>query len=322
MKMWTLQAVVKNFEQVVKGINFNNLPDRNSEEYRHILMKTADEQIFSEGRYSLITEYILEIFDIQQVNELICDLNEINSLSSDQRTRLSFYLDLKDVCYPLFRGKEVDWSAWPWNMSDGSSSMDNSELFDFITESQYPCLSAAIIYDIQNIIWNDEKAYSSVARQEIANIYNNELKGKWEKDGKTEEGRRTLAATVNKVANDYWVVENHMKVGRMLGFDLIAQSVYDALDTFIDTTYRHAQIAFAREFGAWINKHWTIGEQHPEQEKVSALYEKMKELMDKYKVTSPDLRYTWNIITLDVLGMSLYEDEDEDEDENWDEEMI
>lgn len=318
MRNKELYIVIEHFDGFCKNIDFKHLPEHNSEEYRKFVLKTANDVIFSQGRYSVITEWTLELFDIPEVNEQICDLAAINALTADERTRLGFYLALKDVCYPLFKGMEVDWTAWPWNMNDADSSLDNQELMDFVSECEWPCLAAAIIYDLQNRVWREDKLFSSVARQEASEIFERRVKPLWEKSTKTDEDKKELASAVNKAANDLWFIKNHMLVGRQLGFDYTAQSVYDAVDTFIDTTYRHKQVDFARELGAWINQHMTVGDRHPEQALVDALHATMKGLMEKYDVSSPDLRYTWNIITLDLLGMSMFsEDEETADDDSW-----
>ena len=59
---WTLQLIIEHFDDVVKGIDFGHLPDWKSEEYRQLVLQTANDQLFSKGRYSEITEWSLEIF--------------------------------------------------------------------------------------------------------------------------------------------------------------------------------------------------------------------------------------------------------------------
>lgn len=321
MKNSMLQNIICRFDYFVKDVDFGQMPERESEEYRNLILKTANDAIFSHGRYSEKSEMTLELFDDDEVREAVCDLNQINRLSDDERKRLRFYIDLKDVCYPLFKGLRVDWTSWPWNMKDASSSLDNDELFDFLTECHWPMLSAAIVYDLVQLIWQDEEFYTSVARQEASDIYEHDIKSKWDYCTKSPDGIKELSAKVNKAANDLWLIENHLHVGRQLGFDYTAQSVYDAMDTFIDTTYRHKQVDFARELGAWINENMTMGERHPEQEKVEAFLAKMNELMERYKVSSPNKSYTWNIITLDLLGMAVFSEEEEEDDFEWDDDV-
>lgn len=313
MRDWTLHIVIKHFDDVIKGIDFAQLPQKESEEYRQLVLKTANDVMFSEGRYSQITEWTLEMFDVPEVCALVRNLSEINQLSAAERVRLAFYLDVKEVCYPLFRGKKVDWSAWPWNLSKGDASFENKELFELITQSEMPYLSAAILYDLKQQIWmNETGIYSSVACNEVSETFEYPLGSAWKKHPKTEDEKKALTAAICKCADDLWAIENHILVGQQLGFDQLTQSVYDAFDTFIDTTYRHNQVLCAKELSAWIREHWTMNESHPAQEKVEALHAKWKELMEKYDVSSPDERFSWNILTLDVLGMSMFSEEDED----------
>ena len=312
MRDWTLHIIIEHFDDVIKGIDFAQLPQRKSEEYRQLVLKTANDVVFSEGRYSQITEWTLEMFDVPEVCALVRNLTEINQLSAAERVRLGFYLDVKEVCYPLFRGKKVDWSAWPWNLSKGDASFENKELFALITQSEMPCLSAAILYDLKQQIWmNETGIYSSVACNEVSETFEYPLGSAWKKHPKTEDEKKALTAAICKCADDLWAIENHILIGQQLGFDQLTQSVYDAFDTFIDSTYRHNQVLCAKELSAWIREHWTMDESHPAQEKVEALHAKWKELMEKYDVSSPDERFSWNILTLDVLGMSLFAEEDE-----------
>ena len=326
MKEWTLDIVIGYFDHFVKGVDFAHLPEKKSEEYRQLVLKTANDVMFSRGRYSQITEYTLEIFDEKELCELVRNLSQIDQLSAEKRVRLRFYLDVKEVCYPLFRGRKVDWSAWPWNLNNATSSFENQELFRLITqgdpaiERPLPCLSAAILYDLEHQIWMDEEKYSCVARQEASEAFEFQVKSAWDKCNKTDAEQKALTAAISKCADDLWSIENHILVGQLLGFDLLTQSVYDSFDTFIDTTYRHNQVLCARELSAWIREHWTMGERHPAQEQVDALYAQWKALMAEYDVTSPDERYSWNIMTLDALGMSMFSEEEErgDDDDIWD----
>ena len=323
MKEWTLDVIIAYFDHFLKDVDFAQLPEKESEEYRQLVLKTANDVMFKEGRYSQITEYTLEIFNESEVCSLVRNLSEINQLSAAERVRLGFYLDVKEVCYPLFRGKKVDWSAWPWNLSKGDASFENQELFDLITKGDshigqpLPYLSAAILYDLEQQIWKDEKFYSCVARQEASMAFEYPLNRTWRDRLKSGEEKKDLVAAVNKCANDLWAIENHTLVGQMLGFDWLTQSVYDAFDTFIDSTYRHNQVLCARELSAWLKEHWTMDEPHPAQEKIDALYAELKAVMEKYDVTTPDMRYTWNLLTLEALGMSMFSEEEEVDDDPW-----
>lgn len=315
MREWNIHLVINQFDRFCKNIDFKNLPDRQSEEYRLLVLKTANDVIFADGRYSNSSEMTLELFDVPQINKAICDLKQLNALTADERVRLAFYLDLKEVCYPLFRAQEIDWTAWPWQLESNGNILDNQPLFDLITDCQWPNLSAAICYTLQDRLFGDDEHYSSVARNEISEAYTWKVSQEWKEDAKDEEKNKKLIAAINDFASDLWEVENHMQVGRQLGFDIIAQSVYDAFDTYIDSTYRYHQVNFARALATWIHENWTIGERHPDKDKVKALDDKMKELMAKYHVESPNMSYTWNLITLDALGMSMFSKEEEESDD-------
>ena len=324
MRKWTLDIIISHFDDFLKDVDFAHLPERESEEYRLLVLKTANDVMFCEGRYSRITEWTLEMFDVPEVCALVSNLCEINQLAAAKRKRLNFYLDVKAVCYPLFRGQQVDWTAWPWQLSNGSSSLENKELFGLIIQGDpsigqpLPCLSAAILYDLEHLMWMDEALYSCVARQEASDAFERHVAHEWDKHPKTEDELKALTAAVCKCADDFWAIENHTLVGRLLGFDLLEQSVYDSFDTFIDPTYRHNQVLCARELSAWIREHWTIGEPHPAQEQVDALYAQWEALMAEHDVTTPDASYSWNILTLDVLGMSMFAKEELEDEDPWD----
>lgn len=322
--MWTLQFLLSHFDAFLNDVDFAHLPEKESEEYRHLMLKTANNVMFSKGRYSQITEWTLELFDVPEVCALVKNLTAINQLTAQERVRLAFYLDVKEVCYPLFRSQKVDWSAWPWNLSNGTSSLENRELLTLITEGDrlidqpLPCLSAAILSNLARQIWmNEEERYSSVACNEASLIFDRMVERAWKKYPKNDDEQKALMAAVCKCADDLWVIENHTLVGQLLGFDQLTQSVYDSFDTFIDLTYRHNQVLCARDLSAWIREHWSFGVRHPAQELVDALYAKWNELMTAYDVTTPDERYAWNILTLDVLGMSMFAEEDMVDDDPW-----
>lgn len=305
MNDWTLQIIIEHFDDVVKGIDFGQLPDWKSEEYRQLVLQTANDQIFSKGKYSEITEWVLEIFDEKEVRELVSDDTELSQLSEDEQHRLSFYLDVEKVCYPLFRGEKIDWSAWPWLLEDGSSSLDNKPLFDLIAYGKRPYLGAAMLNSLKQRMWLDEDGFfSSVALQDAANAFDRTVAPYWKGD-LSEEDMKMLIMGVWKCAADLLLIENHLNLGRMMGLDSLEQAVYDAFDTFIDESYYSKQVLCAKELATWIRENMTIGEHHPAPEKTEALRTKMDELMDKYHVVSPDRKFTWNIITLDVMGYGM-----------------
>ncbi len=110
-----------------------------------------------------------------------------------------------------------------------------------------------------------------------------------------------------------------MKVGRLVCKDMLELSLYDAMDTFIDSTFRYQQVLMASEMAAWIRENWTIGERHPEKAKEKALWAKLDELKAKYDVKSPDMNHTCLIIAIDILQMSMFSEEEEnfDDDDEW-----
>lgn len=303
-----LKNILEHFEWAIEKVDFDNLPERDSEDYRNLLMQTANDEMFYDGRYNDNSEYTLELFDIPEYVEECRNLAAINALSDSERVRFSFFMDLKDLCYPLFRAKRIDWTAWPWNMQNGESSMDNKDLYKFIIGCKWPNLSAAIVYDIHQLMANDEENYTAVARTEITENFFYAVNSKWRR---SEKDTNKLIAAIGECADNLWTTENHMKIGKLMGMDMLELSLYDAMDTFIDRMFRYQQVLMARELAAWIRENWTIGERHPEKEHLKALWAKVYELKEKYDVKSPNMRSTEYIIALDILGMSLFTEEQE-----------
>ena len=305
MADWTLQEIIWRFDHVVKGVYFDNLPARESEEYRQLVLQTANDRIFRYGIFSATTEWTLEIFDLEKVNQLTCDAQEIARLNEDERIRFSFYMDLKDACLPLFHISKIDWTAWPWLQADGKDTPSDKSFFRLITNEKRPYLGAAILTDLKHRMWPDEDgSYTCVALQDATKQYELFVSRFWKIDA-TEEDNRMLVMGVWKCATELARIENHLEVGRMLGLDPLSQAIYNSFDTFIDDTFYAKQVICAKELTAWIRENMTIGECRPEPEKTQALRKKMKELMAKYQVVSPDPEFSWNLLTLDILGMGM-----------------
>ena len=305
MKIKGLQLILNRFDTFFGDIDFSNMPERESEEYRNLLLKTANDTMFSQGRYTNTTELTLELFDIKEVKMQAHDLHAINALSKDDRIRLSFYFDLKDMCYPLFKGEAINWTDFPWNLSDGEFSIDNMELYSFITSGDYPYLAAAILYSLKKQIWDNEKEFSSVARQEISDSFFYAVDHTWKNAHRGEEEMRKLEAEVCECAEKMWFIDNHMKVGKMLGFGILEQSIYDAFDTYVDTTYRHKQVSCAKEIGKYIREHIDLEAIKHDGNLQEMLAKRIREVMDKHGVKSPEMSFTMNIIFLDVLKVPL-----------------
>ena len=92
-----LKDILNRFDHFIKNVDFDNLPERDSEDYRMLLMQTANDGIFCDGRYSANTEYTLEVFENPEHASESRSLAAINALSEKDRVRFRFYLDLKDM---------------------------------------------------------------------------------------------------------------------------------------------------------------------------------------------------------------------------------
>ena len=176
-----LEYVISTYDNFIGKIDYDKMPERESKEYRKLMLKIANEKIFYDGRYSLATECMLEIFDNKDLKRELADQQRLNHLSPLQQQKLHFILDLKEMCYPLFMGQKVDWTAWPWNMKNGEPSMHNKEFYNFVDDLDSN-IKAAIIYDITQQIWTNDTTYTSVMRHEISRKFYFEIRPKWRKD--------------------------------------------------------------------------------------------------------------------------------------------
>ena len=305
MKDNMLDIVIRNYEHFIGKMNYDNLPDRESEEYRTLILKTANEKIFFDGRYSAATEYTQEIFDDEEVKCDLADLKLFNSLTPLEQQKLRFFLDLKKVCYPLFRGQEVDWTAWPWNLKDGTPQMHNEEMWDFIKGMEYDNLKAAIMYDLYQQIWLNDTKYTSVMRNELSRKFQHEVKNNWGEDCRKDDECKSLGDHVFLFMDELWSMENHLLVGKELGFDFLAQSIYDAIDTYISMEYDYRQIMITRELRQWLEDNWPMGENKPGEEKLRALADTLKGFFEKHHLEPTDLGYTFDILTMDVLDADV-----------------
>jgi len=320
--MWTLDIVITHFDWFFKKTDFASLRSKTEEEYRLFLLQTANDSMFCEGRYSNVTEATLELFDEPEVIRLTHDLSALNALKPKERERLKFYLDLKEVCYPLFRGQVIDWSAYPWNMKDPSYSMQkNKELWDFVNDSELRYLAAAVLYDCFQRMWHQQDIYTSVMLNDLSNSYYCNIDHHWKQAfAKKDEDKEKLVVGMREFADDLWATENHLEVAHRLGLDLAGLSVYDAMDGYMSGTFRYNQVDFAREMSEWLHTHWTMGEEYPPKEQVKLLFDTLNEKMEQYDVICADKTFMWNLITLDLLGMSVVPKRESKADEHFDDE--
>ena len=85
--------------------------------------------------------------------------------------------------------------------------------------------------------------------------------------------------------------------------------------------YDYRQIMMTHELRQWLEDNWPMGEEHPAKEKLQALADTLKALFAKHHLEPTDLSYTFNILTMDVLGVDfgeIYHPVDDDDDDAWD----
>lgn len=320
METKTLELLIRYFDKAVKDIDFAHLPDRKSEEYRLFLLKTANDKLFCNVK--IVQKLILGIGKIKSYYKLN-DADIINEQTDLQRLKLRFFNDLEGLFHSLVFGDDIDWTAWPWCLDDNSESMDDSPLYKFIIQGEYCNISAAICHYLCNKTKDKVDFYSSVARRCIDRNFYYYVAAKWnaQKTAKIE-GQYELIYGCRAFICELLSIENHIHVGRMLGLDLLAQNIYDALFTYVEKEYSHKHILYAREMASWIKYNWDMDNRKPSEEEQKKLLDMMICLTSKHNAKSPDLDFAWIILTMDVLKIlePIRSPWVESDGENWSEE--
>lgn len=301
MNDWTLDILLERFDHFTE-ITTEKLRSITDEEYDELLLTTA-ELMFSEGRYSVYTEGSLEMYELQEAEDALCDLAQINQLDDDERLRLCFYKDLKAFCYPLFRQTPVDLTARPFCMNDGIFSIANRELADFLSNTPHRHLGLVICNSLVQTYWNDDLLLDTVVMNSLTNTFFYTC----------GNGKNVDDESYNQMIDDLVDVNNHLELGKRLGLSPTAQAVYDMTDTFVCKYYDYEQVDFAIAMGRWIENNWGKHVAHPSEEKIARLKEEFARLARKHHVAFCSEDSTLSYIFLDLLGCSLINEDEEDE---------
>ena len=305
MKNSMLEDFTKTYDKFVGDINYAELPDRESEDYRKMIFETANDKIFFEGRCCIATESLLESYGRVDLNCELADSKLLAQLTTLEQKKVRFFLDLKEVCYPLFMGQEIDWTAWPWNLKKEECGLYGDEFIDFFKDCEYTFLKAAVVYDITEQIYENKADYTSVTRHTVYRNLHNDILPKWHGgyNEKPSEYERALSNEIFLFLDNLSELMNHMLVGKELGFDFMTQSIYDAIDGCIDTRYDYRGIKIARKLSQWLKDNWAMGVSHPSKEQLEELYYTFKDLAKNHNVEITSPAYSWDCLTMDVLGV-------------------
>lgn len=249
MKKNILRVFIERFDYYLPGITADALHELNDDTIDTYLLEKAD-QLFSDGRYSDKTEMTLEFLDRDDYQLACHDLKCINDLTDDERTRYDFYLRLSDFAYPLFKRRPVSLTASPLKLQKADFNIKNKELRTFLYDSPYMYLSMVIAKALIRVYWGDEKLRDTVLLNESSNYLASATYEFYDKG--REEAREALDHLVDRI----WEMDNHLEVGRRMGFSPLAQALYDMFDTYLSTVYDYRQVDMCKEMASWIGKHW------------------------------------------------------------------
>lgn len=306
---WTLDILVKRFDECVakeaprKGEEFDEFDSLSADEQNQLLLATAD-RYFDKGRYSMKTEWSIEMFELEEAERSLHDLRQIDALAPQQRKRLTFYQRLKALCYPLFRHQPLDLTEQPFGFAQGDYSIANDELRDFLYNTEH-------IYLAQ--VMTEGLAVQQASSEDATAVAYNELHqyvhfGHLDKKNSKEENRTSL----DKLVDAVWDAHNHRELGRRMGLTYMSQSIYDMTDTFLCRTYDYRQVDYAKELAAFIEER-LIRQQKKDETFGNEIAEALDTLAKKHGVVFADKQFTLRYIFIDLLGFGENEDFDDED---------
>lgn len=316
MKNSNLKLFIERFDHFCTGIDWEAVAQMDEKALSEEILRVANDSIFTEGRMSIASEMTLELLDIKEMVEQLHDLKAINALSDAERQRLNFYRELAEVFTPLYHHHAIDLTLPPFCLEDGRLDVRNSELCDWLRETPYTHVAGVVVEVMKDVFCRSEWC-NTVVQEELSEEFIRNIKYAWphtsDKDEVKAEKEKKLAVSIEAMLDKLSDVLNHMELGRRMGMDAMEQALYDAFDTFIYDTYYYRQVDAAKELAAWIRQHWPEGERYPSRELCEALLQAFTEITQRNEVQLADKRYTWNIILLDILDVSLLSKEEEEE---------
>lgn len=308
---WTLEVLYNHFDYYIPGITASLLESLDEENYRQLLLAKADE-LFREGRYNVNSECALEMYMEPEAEESLHDLKQIALLTDEERTKLHFFQQLKEFCYPLFRRKSIDLSSEPFCMSDSRFSIMNRELRNFIYDSPYSYLSAVLCDVLIEELRKSEPLIESVLCTSLSEKFFYTV-------DHNRKNKNKFCESLNDIADAIWKTANHLELGKRMGMSPLAQAIYDDTDTFICETYDYRQVDYAKEMEAWIAQNWNCPQDgRPEKEMVDKLIAALEQCAERHEVTFIDKQGTLMFLLGDTLGVSLFNDDYDEDDEDWD----
>jgi len=336
MKDYTIQDFIKRFDWFCKDIDWQKVTTMDEQERNAEMLRVANDDIFVNGRMCQASEMTLELLDIEEVRSLVYDLKAINSLTDQERQRFIFYRDLAETFNPLYHHHPNDLGVAPFRMKDDRFDITNNELRQWILDTPYRHV-AAVVLEVLIDVFEDGELSNSVAYNTLNEEFFYGLKSAWprtieeadygeekeaddtektaeekaaDKEKRAEEVKK-FEMHIEKMLNKLWNVHNHMELGRRMGMDHLEQELYDAFDTFIYDVYDYEQVDAAKELATWIREHWPMGEKHPSHEQFQALDKAIQTVMEKYHLQLNYARHIWNIITYDILNVSMSREKQE-----------
>lgn len=310
---WTLKELLKRFDYGTGGVTAEQLKNLDEQACQQLLLEKAD-YLFAEGRYSHRTEMSLEMYQLQEAEQSLYDLRQISELTDSQRIKLKFYQHLKELCFPLFSRQPVDLTAAPFGFSNPEFSIMNRQLLNFLYDSPYTHLSIVLCIALVNTYKSGENMPDTV----VASQLNDQIfYGHIEHERDADKQRQAL----DKLIDDIYRAENHLRVGKLLGLSAQAQAIYDMTDTYICTEYLYNQVLFAQELAGWIAKNWVPEPREKRENTLQLLLQELNVCAQRHQVVFADKQHTINQIIYDLLGVPMFDEKEysypDDEEEDW-----
>ena len=308
---WTLDILIKRFDACVaseaprKGKEFDEYSSLTEDEQNRLLLETAN-RFFDDGRYSVKTEWSIEMFELAEACDSLYDLQQIDALTPAQRKRLPFYQKFKALCFPLFRKNILYLREQPFCFKDMMYSIANNELREFLYNTEYIYLAQVMAEGLASQMASGDGA-TAVAYNELHQYAYYE---RVDKKKSIEENRTHL----NRLIDALWDVHNHYELGGRMGLDHMSQSIYDMTDTFICRNYDYRQVDYAKKVARFIEEGLKRNNNRLNQEFANEIGKVVDETAAHYGVVFADKQYTLRYIFYDLLGFAQPGEEDDNYD--------
>lgn len=312
----TLRDIEDYLKNVFKhAIHFTakDISNFSAEEYNDRVSDALD-MLFSDGRYSVTTEFFIERWDIPEFEEAMNDIRLISQLTPALRTKLKFLRDVMEVGRPLFHRQAPDLSLPLFGFKNCEVSVKNRELMDYLSSATHLHLAAMIAFALKEKIADEYSTTNTIVVKELG--YPATYLEKCNRCKSDEE----LKEHLDEMINLFYDIDNHLELGKRMGLTARGLYIYDIIDTFICNRYFYNQVDAAKEFDQWLTDNWTgwaeAEEDIVKQQKM--VVEAYENVLNKHDVSNMPDRSSLLYLFYDLLGYSDIPDDYCDDDEGFD----